>query len=1495
MNKITTDEALWASDVLLSCLQEAGDDVEAGFAAAEYILGLQPMDAALAIRHAPKGGVIVGGIFFPGGEFIPDEAWAKATPEEKAKVDPQHVNKERKPAESSVGADHKVILPKGYDKARTLTASVLHNEVKEYAKLGMTPKEANSGDCSTVAREAVDNIRKHGGQAEYAIPKDNLSHIWVVSNGKHYDIESPDGVDSPDQLPFFRRNPLWLKSGWVQSEENPLTSNKSSKSLSIDAMLAHDIHNRRAQGILNRSLKAAKELTGAAKRELTDILKSGATGSATAILGFIDKYRLKLAQLLRATQLASLLEGAREASTKIPTLPNFPGAATPPPSLEPKEAIALVDKLEKLTGQKRAEAIYALPPEQQTYVQHAVAAKEASPPIVPPKFIPPTPSPEEPEAIHFPVIEEATKQLVEKNVMTRDKFDALDAASRAKAFTVANVSAEETLSKIRDSIAENVREGVDYETWKGKVLQDVDKGTFLSEGHQETVFRTAVQTQFSDGQETVLSHPLVRGGFPYRARDAIHDGRVRETHLALERLGIQGTNIYRADDPVWKLFRVPWDYNDRCSDTPMTVRQAAEAGIEEAQKWLETGVEPTPPAHVPMPDFRPPPGFQRALTSAPMSIQLSMQSIDLFLQEVGAEPKPNQKPSLLSEDEYPRDASNRFIDKYKIASASCNPELEAEVLESIPEEQRPKLLRAIQHLQSGGGIHHPKEPPGLAIDKSGWIFDPQWAEYERRVADHENWAERQLYRDNCRKLANQAVKGIRSDKPDLDEIDTALIEAGATDAEMRTVARIRYKVSKEQADHAALEEVYESVAEAVHRRIDQAYEMDPTVPMPQEPPGDSAALSVDTELEGKKRSDPNRAKERDKAERIALIAEILVSLFGEKGVDIAKQLKSGKQDISIPLAIDPNTGYWHGPTPPSSNWIQIGRGPHGGLIWAPAGHGVLTNVPAPAASSQAAPPPQSPQQPQQPPGPSKHAAAHRIRATHATAAYNYVMSVLTSGGTLTASEKVNLSKQLSVMSKPQLKTLYNMLGGTAVLQGAQRQPWVHAIKAILTGVPQPVATTQPKAAALAPKSTTGTAAAPSTPVQDEMHWETGKPQPGTLNGIDFAPAPPKFWEKVKDVDLNVPLPLPGKRVDRVGVLIQEPDGRIWIVKPTNEFGDRKYTIPGGSVEPGLTNQQNALKEVWEETGLQVEITGYAGDFEDSNNQNNGRLYIGKRVGGAPWDAKIESHIISYKTGKPSAESEVVSLVTLDRAAEMLNRTDDLGQLMVVRPIPLETPTRGKGSNPLKKLVDAVQPKAEDYKNRKIRAGESVGDATLHAIQEMRGYNKPPKVVSKADFDKLVAQGDHIEMLRGLQDHRGRTANDLADGFRQGEHYPGHGCFGSGTYADSTKGSNNAAVSNYGYGGAVLRIALPKTAKIIKQSELEKKVPQHPEAYSPGKTHHEWSHCWQGIQAALAGYDAIYVDGKSVPHGSYGRGFYVILNRGIVTVQDKNVQSGYTIK
>ncbi len=405
--------------------------------------------------------------------------------------------------------------------------------------------------------------------------------------------------------------------------------------MSLDASFAYDIFDREAQGILNRAMKAAKSLSAQARRELDKILSLPSIQAVSHKLeDWGVKYRNQLATLLSRAQLASLLTGMKQVAQRVPpTLPRGVPNAELPASLSPEEAIALLERLREMGAARREVAIYELPPEQQGFARTALAAEggHVTPPVLGDK--------------EFPIIDEAARILSQKRLVTRPEFDRLDDVTRSKAFTVASVTSEETLGKIRDTLTEQINQGVDYKEFRERILAEVEPATFLSEGHMENVFRTNIQSALSDGQMEVLAHPFVKSGFPYADYNAIHDDRVRENHLALENLGIDSTNVYRQDDPVFQRFRPPWDYMDRCNWNPLSIRQAAEKGVKEAQEWLRTGVEPSPPAFVSSPPFEPPPSFRRALMEAPLSIRLSMESLGIFGQEKDEEEAPNETPA----------------------------------------------------------------------------------------------------------------------------------------------------------------------------------------------------------------------------------------------------------------------------------------------------------------------------------------------------------------------------------------------------------------------------------------------------------------------------------------------------------------------------------------------------------------------------------------------------------------------------------------------------------------------------------------------------------------------------------------------------------------------------------------------------------------------------------------------------------------------------------
>jgi hypothetical protein len=118
-----------------------------------------------------------------------------------------------------------------------------------------------------------------------------------------------------------------------------------------------------------------------------------------------------------------------------------------------------------------------------------------------------------------------------------------------------------------------------------------------------------VQAAYRDGRESLASHPIVDELFPYAEYFAIHDSRAEDTHLAMETLGLDGTGIYRTDDPVWDFFTPPWRWCCRCAKNLMTVEAAARKGVLEAKIWLDTGIKPPLISRLPEIPFRPEPGW----------------------------------------------------------------------------------------------------------------------------------------------------------------------------------------------------------------------------------------------------------------------------------------------------------------------------------------------------------------------------------------------------------------------------------------------------------------------------------------------------------------------------------------------------------------------------------------------------------------------------------------------------------------------------------------------------------------------------------------------------------------------------------------------------------------------------------------------------------------------------------------------------------------------
>lgn len=234
--------------------------------------------------------------------------------------------------------------------------------------------------------------------------------------------------------------------------------------------------------------------------------------------------------------------------------------------------------------------------------------RSPSPPALPP--VPPSgPSAWEQsgDGVKLIIPARAAEYLRTRIDFTPDEFASLADDAKQVGFTVAKQVSLDAVEAVRNVLLDDVASGGTLKDFREAIEGELD--TALSPAQIETLYRTQVGRAYSAGQIAVLNNPFVRRGFPYLLYSATHDSRVRPEHLQMETLGLDGTAVYRTDDPIWDLFYPPWAWNCRCVAIPLSVSDAARRGVREAIQWKKTGQPPAFPEYVRMPNFSPPRGW----------------------------------------------------------------------------------------------------------------------------------------------------------------------------------------------------------------------------------------------------------------------------------------------------------------------------------------------------------------------------------------------------------------------------------------------------------------------------------------------------------------------------------------------------------------------------------------------------------------------------------------------------------------------------------------------------------------------------------------------------------------------------------------------------------------------------------------------------------------------------------------------------------------------
>lgn len=232
--------------------------------------------------------------------------------------------------------------------------------------------------------------------------------------------------------------------------------------------------------------------------------------------------------------------------------------------------------------------------------------------------------------VHLPALQIAVETIQAAPVKLGANYKETAEHVKKGAFAITADMEQKAVEDVRNELTKAITEGKSQSEFIDVVSKRLaEEGNPLSPPHIENVFRTNTMAAYSNAQYKAVNDPLVSDGFPYAGYTATHDERVRNEHLELESLGLNGTNIYRMEDPTFILFRPPFSWNCRCSWYPQTVEQAARKGVQEAKDWLQRAkdrvkekggtfyqylneTQPLEPKYVTPPNFKPDPNFDRS-------------------------------------------------------------------------------------------------------------------------------------------------------------------------------------------------------------------------------------------------------------------------------------------------------------------------------------------------------------------------------------------------------------------------------------------------------------------------------------------------------------------------------------------------------------------------------------------------------------------------------------------------------------------------------------------------------------------------------------------------------------------------------------------------------------------------------------------------------------------------------------------------------------------
>jgi SPP1 gp7 family putative phage head morphogenesis protein len=183
---------------------------------------------------------------------------------------------------------------------------------------------------------------------------------------------------------------------------------------------------------------------------------------------------------------------------------------------------------------------------------------------------------------------------------------------------------------------------------------------------------------------------------------------------------------------------------------------------------------------------------------------------------------------------------------------------------------------------------------------------------------------------------------------------------------------------------------------------------------------------------------------------------------------------------------------------------------------------------------------------------------------------------------------------------------------------------------------------------------------------------------------------------------------------------------------------------------------------------------------------------------------------------------------------------------------------------------------------------------LRIAQKTNNYNGLPTVLSPDEF-AVAAKSADVKIFRGIANNGATKASVYVDQYLTGEHYPGLGLFGNGTYTSTRL----ATAKKYaGKNGEIMDMLIPDTSNFIsvpdlklKRLEMEKSIRER-FVSSTGDEREALKLLLNSLStdpsvvACFLGYDGIIATSADWTLSNDSEKYYVILNRAKAVVKGK---------